>query len=200
MHEFLIGEKNRQRTQGIQQNSEMASKSRMRLYQHSMRCSAAVQLFLDCNPQYWCFIPMLEDDVNRQNQYTATHPMSNGNRSLEERLTDVPQCPEGYQFSRRQLAKQYEYFAKQLDRQPPHPDLNLYQAKIIALLPLEASELFRQVIHALFVTHSEAKLNTMGHLFDSNTQTYIHNGVWCENLVRPRRSTSATATTMALRR
>lgn len=187
IHEFLIGETNRQRAQGIQQSTEMASKSRMRLYQHSIRCSTAMQLFLEWNPQYQCFVPMLKEDVRRQNPYTIGTLVSNNDRSIQQRLNYVPMPPDGYEFSRRQVIKQSEYFINHLDQRPPLPDLNLYNAKIIAVLSLEASDLFRQVIHALFVTHTESKLNTMGHLFNCNTPAFIHNGVWCENLVQSRR-------------
>ena len=189
MHEFLIGEKNRQRAQGVQQSSEMASKSRMRLYQHSIRCSVVVQLFLNANPQYWPFVPLLEEDARRQNQHYST----GRDPSIEERLKFVPVPPQGYLFSRRQLAQQYEYFARKLDCQQPSERLNLYHANIIALLPMNASDTFRQVIHALFVTHSESKLNTLGHLLDSNGQSSnLHVGIWCEHLVRPLRSTQTT--------
>lgn len=190
IHDFLLGEQNRQRAQGIQQNSEMASKSRMRLYQHSIRCSTAMRLFLDWNSKYLCFVPLLKEDALRQDRYTIGNPMNNNNRSIQERLKYVPVPPDGYQFSRRQLIKQYEFFLNQIDQQGPDPILNLYHGKIIAALPLESSELFRQVVHALFVTHTESKLNTMGHLFDSNVQTSIHNGIWCEHLIRPRQQSS----------
>ncbi|CAF4750928.1 unnamed protein product, partial [Rotaria magnacalcarata] len=36
----------------------------MRLYEHSAHCPVALQLFLDRNPNYWCFIPMLEDETH----------------------------------------------------------------------------------------------------------------------------------------
>ena len=167
----------------------------MRLYQHSIRCSTAIQLFLNSNPQYWCFIPILKDEANCHSEFITTNPIPDGNRPMERRLNYVPISPEGYQFSPRQLSKQYEYFVKQMDRQLPCPDSNLYHGKFIALLPLESSELFRQVIHSLFVTHTEAKLNTLGHLFDSNMQLDLHQGIWCENLIRPQPSTTRTTTT-----
>lgn len=72
----------------------------------------------------------------------------------------------------------------------------MYHAKIIALLPLESSDLFRQVIHTLFITHTEARLNTLGHIFDTNSNADLHRGIWCENLVRPQPSTSRTTTMM----
>ena len=195
IHEFLIGERHRQRIQGIQQNHEMASKSRMRLYQHAFRCSSTIELFLNTNPQYWPFIPMLEQDARYQNQHnlarvrattttTTTTMTEDRDPLIEQRLTYVPQPPEGYQFSRRQLMKQYDYFSMKSDRKLPNERLDIYQAKMIALLPSNASESLRQIIHALFVTHAETKLNTMGQLFDLIEENPRHQRIWCENFHR----------------
>ncbi|CAF4145813.1 unnamed protein product [Rotaria sordida] len=41
---------------------------KMRLYQHSARCPIALRLFLDCNPNYWCFIPLLVDEAGAENK------------------------------------------------------------------------------------------------------------------------------------
>ncbi len=41
----------------------------MLLYKHSARYPAAIQLFLDFNPQYWSFIPMLEREAQNNNQF-----------------------------------------------------------------------------------------------------------------------------------
>ena len=38
----------------------------MRLYEHSVRCPVALQRFLARNPNYWCFIPMLEDEARKE--------------------------------------------------------------------------------------------------------------------------------------
>ena len=35
----------------------------MRLYLHSTQCPVALRSFLDCNPNYWCFIPMSRHDA-----------------------------------------------------------------------------------------------------------------------------------------
>ena len=35
----------------------------MHLYLHSARCSVALRSFLDCNPNYWCFIPLSWHDA-----------------------------------------------------------------------------------------------------------------------------------------
>lgn len=39
----------------------------MRLYQHSARCPVALRSFLDCNPDYWCFIPLTLNDAVVEN-------------------------------------------------------------------------------------------------------------------------------------
>ena len=39
----------------------------MLLYKHSARCSSVIQIFLDCNPHYWCFVPMLKTEEQTQN-------------------------------------------------------------------------------------------------------------------------------------
>ncbi|CAF4814448.1 unnamed protein product, partial [Rotaria sp. Silwood2] len=39
----------------------------MRLYQHSARCPVVLRSFLDCNPIYWYFIPLLWDGALAQN-------------------------------------------------------------------------------------------------------------------------------------
>ncbi|CAF4634620.1 unnamed protein product, partial [Rotaria magnacalcarata] len=41
--------------------------NRMRLYQHSARCPVALRSFLDCNPIYWCFIPVLWSEALAEN-------------------------------------------------------------------------------------------------------------------------------------
>ncbi|CAF4326958.1 unnamed protein product, partial [Rotaria sordida] len=51
--------------------------NQMRFYQHSARCPEALRSFLDCNPMYWCFIPLPWDEavtenvVNRQGNSTT---------------------------------------------------------------------------------------------------------------------------------
>ena len=39
----------------------------MRLYQHSARCPVGLRTFLDCNPSYWCFIPLRWHDAEHEN-------------------------------------------------------------------------------------------------------------------------------------
>jgi hypothetical protein len=39
------------------------------------------------------------------------------------------------------------------------------------------------MVHSLFVTHSESKLNTLGHLFENTSHVDANEGIWCANLV-----------------
>jgi hypothetical protein len=69
---------------------------------------------------------------------------------------------------------------------------------VIFLVPDHCSITFKRLIEALFITHAETKLNTLGHLDGSvvnnstdnnhtnHSSTAIINdrGHWCHNLVR----------------
>ena len=64
------------------------------------------------------------------------------------------------------------------------------------LIPDNCSDLFYQTITALFITHAQTKLNTLGHLdgmpvFETSspistttTQRIVDPGDWCQNLIR----------------
>ena len=39
----------------------------MHLYQHSTRCPTVVQMFLNCYPRYWIFVPMPSQSARQQN-------------------------------------------------------------------------------------------------------------------------------------
>ena len=45
----------------------------MKLYQHSVRCPVAMQIFLDANPRYWRFIPMTLEESERPEQQAIEH-------------------------------------------------------------------------------------------------------------------------------
>jgi hypothetical protein len=163
LHECLIGEQHRRRLQQQQQQQqpplnergdEVSTKSRMRLYQR--------------------YASMM--DFTKQSD--RNDPM------VEARLRCIPTPPIGYRFSCRQRAQQYDYFIKGRDKQQPDVRLDLYNAKIIALLPPQVSETFRQVVHAFFVTHAETKLNKLGHIFDDPLSLNLESGLWCSQLVR----------------
>ena len=120
----------------------------MLLYKHSARCPAAMQLFLDCNSQYWPFIPMLEQDAQKDNQLYQLPPSippdpssplmtSSHTRTDHEAgcsMTNLPPLPSRqYTFSTRQSAQQFLYFKNRQDYYWPNFNLNLYRAAIIAL-------------------------------------------------------------------
>jgi hypothetical protein len=68
---------------------------------------------------------------------------------------------------------------------------------LYCIVPHDASHTVRRFVESLFITHTEAKLNTSGHLLqqqdESNTSNYVHpmsyeakiidRGNWCHNLV-----------------
>lgn len=123
----------------------------MLLYKHSARCPTAMQLFLNCNPQYWSFVPMLEQEAQKDNQsYQLPHSVphdpssllitSSNIRSDHEAgccMTNLPPLPSNkYTFSTRQCAQQFQYFKTKQDYYIPNYNLNLYNAKIIAVCKL----------------------------------------------------------------
>ena len=106
-----------------------------KLYQHSTQCSVALQVFLKCQPAYWCFVPMtkeqvLIDDVhitaaqrNILAQYADSASIETEINEYQREMTlvrwcvnHVPAPPLNYQFSLRQKIEQYEFFRDRSDR------------------------------------------------------------------------------------
>ncbi|CAF4518539.1 unnamed protein product [Rotaria sp. Silwood1] len=189
LQEFLFGEKNTARIRNELPSFEKLVKNDMKLYQHSTRCSHALQWFLDENPEYWRFIPrkMSESDEQREEKELVHY--------FEEpdRLTyanDVPIPPNGYRFSYEQKNAIDRFFSDKLYLNTPNLHMDLYQTTIIAILPVDATAAIRRFVEALFITQAETKLNTMGHL-DQFVSTHTVNPMlttayddWCRNLVR----------------
>lgn len=113
----------------------------MRLYQHSVRCPVAMQLFLDANPQYWRFVPMPLEESEMPEQkfvqpYIRPDEISWNIRAKEDYqrcVENVPKPPRDYIFSKRQIALQTEYFHKMRDKNLPDPNIDLYDATIVAV-------------------------------------------------------------------
>ena len=111
----------------------------MRLYLHSARCPVALRSFLDCNPNYWCFIPMPwydaadEDLINLQSRRTRSSSLSASNKTSTTAASDrelisilamgtienervalyrehVPLPPAAHMFSYQQRQKQRLFF------------------------------------------------------------------------------------------
>ena len=113
----------------------------MKLYQHSVRCPVAMQIFLDANPQYWRFVPMTLEEAQRPEQQTIQAGILADEldwhlRTKEECIKyvqSVPRAPNGYTFSNRQILLQSQYFHKKRDKDLPNQDIDLYNATIVAV-------------------------------------------------------------------
>ena len=123
-------------------------KDGMLLYRHSARCSKAMQWFLDCNPTFWNFVPMVKEKAHQDNQSyvlpssipldpTSTIVTKQNERSDSETglsLIDLPPLPsDDYTFSTRQCAQQFALFKEMKNRLQPNNDLDLYNASIVAV-------------------------------------------------------------------
>lgn len=159
--------------------------NKMRLYEHLTHCRKALQLFLEHNPNYWCFIPMKMSDAQFDDlSYAAV------STDESDFISHVPKPPQGYLFSKRQRAEQYEFFQTFNPKQSHlYSTLDFYRMAIIAVLPHTCSTMLRHMIEILLVTHAETKLNPMN-LLTSDTNLlyglpYNEERIWCENLVCP---------------
>ncbi|CAF3932155.1 unnamed protein product [Adineta steineri] len=195
--EKLIGEKNYMHFWGSK-TTAFTNKESMRLYQHPIHCSSAMQSFLNENNDYWIFVPMSNEEADRDNDYFQTHlkiePSSTtttttASNSYDDKIQKyfncLPKPPSDYKFSKRQIQKQYEFFIK--EKYPTQPSLyyTIYNATLITVLPMDTSDLFRHLVQSLLITHAETKLNTMGHIFTYLINGPISQGLWCANLHRP---------------
>ncbi|CAF1172775.1 unnamed protein product [Rotaria sordida] len=203
---FFIGKINANRLQDDREPDPSISDCQKKLYEHSTQCSMALQLFLQCHPEYWCFIPMTHeqariDNVNltsakRQllvnyqdslfiereiNRYERTMPL------VRWCVNHVPLPPSNYQFSLLQILEQYEFFHKKSEVSVTR-FLDLYNAAIVIALPENASDALRHTVEALLVMYAEPKLvittSDVDQELKSDDSTI--EGYWCENLLHPR--------------
>ncbi|CAF4210926.1 unnamed protein product [Rotaria sp. Silwood2] len=201
MHEFLIGQTNilRELTRG--KPTEILVKDRMKLYQHSARCPAAMQIFLDANPQYWRFVPMtLEESERPEQQLVQTLAISDEpshhartRRDCEICVDAVPKPSKGFTFSKRQIMLQTQFFHKLQDKTLPNQNIDLYNATIVAVLPETTTDMFRYTIESLFITYAETNLNTIGNVLNDhqnmeqypmNDPWFVRSSNWCQGLLR----------------
>lgn len=123
-------------------------KDAMLLYRHSARCPIAMQSFLDCNPQFWSFVPLTFEEAQLDNANYQMDPSlpidpvstTTDNDQLRSDfeagifLTDLPALPsKNYTFSNRQCAEQFRLFKNKQNRLLINADLNLYHATIVAV-------------------------------------------------------------------
>ena len=154
-----------------------SNKEKILLYQYSIQYSRVIQLFLDKNPSYWPFVPMTIAEANQDNAIyqsmrarITTMAAIPANMfhfcqdvSTRNFLNNIPKPPPGYKFSNRQIEKQIKSFQMNKINEPFDDQVNIYHAEIIASLPPNIFDLFRHMVHSLFVTHTEDKLNILGH-------------------------------------
>ncbi|CAF1339283.1 unnamed protein product [Rotaria sordida] len=178
--------------------------NQMRLYQHSARCPEALRSFLDCNPIYWCFIPLPVDEAVTEN--TANRPGNSttdpnldaviattaaDNRRMANYLDNVPLPPTSYAFSFRQLKQQRLFFERLVTSSihyRPYIKLDVYNIAIIVvcndLVSDDCSMILRYIIETLFIIHGETKLNMICPLGGDAEKRYglPYNLYWCDNL------------------
>ena len=198
--EKLIGEKNYLHFYGAK-SPQMIEKERIRLYQHPIGCSSAIQAFLNHNPDYWIFVPVLNEEANHENIHYQKSSLlaTTTTKEIQACVGILPKPPLRYKFSNYQIKKQYEFFAKKLYTKQVNYNFIVYKATIVAVLPLNTSQLFRQLIHSLFVTHAETKLNTLGHIFTYFRNVPINQNIWCANLhYRPAPLPTITSANMSV--
>ncbi|CAF4688056.1 unnamed protein product, partial [Rotaria socialis] len=175
MHSFLTGTPVYEEIMTPMERCRHLIVRKMRLYQHSAHCSVAVQLFLEHNPAYWCFIPRPRKEVEQENDFYARIVLATGSefvyvlpkRTNQEKkvarlLTGISFPPAERHFSSAQIQKQRLFFDRHLLSpvdQLPYVETDLYKMKIIAVLPTDESIILRYLIETLFIIHGETKLN-----------------------------------------
>ncbi|CAF4554420.1 unnamed protein product, partial [Rotaria magnacalcarata] len=115
----LIGERNfryHEQNEGIP-SLPSSKKNSMLIYQHSIQCSAAIQMFLDSNPHYWRFVPMSIIEADKNNNNYEMRNISTTMVDVQNYLRNIPKPPFGYKFSKRQIEKQAEFFIMKLINQ-----------------------------------------------------------------------------------
>ncbi|CAF3802427.1 unnamed protein product [Rotaria sp. Silwood1] len=209
IYEFLIGQENILRDLPRGKSKEVLAKDRMKLYQHSTQCPVAMQIFLDANPQYWRFVPMPLEEAERPEQKKIEPVIFSevfwNIRSKEDTLICVQAVPKPshrFTFSNRQIMLQTQFFHKTRDTTLPNPDIDLYNAIIVAILPETCTDMLCFTIESLFISYGETKLNSIGNVLnvDQNSNYYplnapwlLRSNEWCQGLVRRPQPTSTNS-------
>ncbi|CAF5229066.1 unnamed protein product, partial [Rotaria magnacalcarata] len=93
----LIGERNfryHEQNEGIP-SLPSSKKNSMLIYQHSIQCSAAIQMFLDSNPHYWRFFPMSIIEADKNNNNYEMRNISTTMVDVQNYLRNIPKPPFG---------------------------------------------------------------------------------------------------------
>ncbi|CAF1450890.1 unnamed protein product [Adineta steineri] len=201
--EFLFGEINVELLDRIPKSEETKTNDENWLYRHSTRCSAVLELFLNNNPSYWCFVPVPMKLEIRSRIHTPSPPPQplpaaaaappytlQRQEELVQRLVDNVPKPLGYhEFTPAHVSEQKQFFKYCKDRHPITMNhVRFHQATIVAVLPVQSSALVRKFIESLFITHAECQLNRNGRLINQYFhQDYSVRGQWYRGLTDRRR-------------
>ena len=125
---------------------------KMRLYQHSAHCPVAIQLFLERNPSYWCFISKTQEEVTQENDFYTRIVLGTGSefmfmlprrtdqqKKVARLLTGLSLPSTARHFSSAQIQKQRIFFDRLLLSpvdELPYVETDLYKLKIIAVCKL----------------------------------------------------------------
>ena len=202
IREFLFGDANVILMESISKSEEANANDRNWLYQHSARCPAILQLFLDRNPSYWCFIPVPIDRSVRPGTRAPPQPlpppteqtalavirMTRRNDALALRLSNnVPRPIVDYEFRHEHFVEQRLFFkyGKDYDLINVH-NLQFHHAAIVAVLPDDSSNVVKKFVESLFITHGECRLNKDGRLTNQHFfHDYLARSEWYRDLTRP---------------
>ncbi|CAF1623635.1 unnamed protein product [Rotaria sp. Silwood1] len=200
---FLIGTLVAERLRNDRDPDPYIPDYEKKLYAHSTQCSVPLQLFLKCHPEYWCFVPMTNEqvlidnarvsplEINLLNDYqnslftaTQTSQYTRDMTLVQWCVNHVPSPPLNYQFSIRQKIQQYEFFSTKSDIYVTR-FLDLYNPAIVLALPENASDALRRTVQALLVVYAEPKLvdTTVTHSETALQSTdIIEPTIWCQHL------------------
>ena len=202
IREFLLGDVNANLLELRPKSEETIANDENWLYQHAARCPAVIQLFLDRNPLYWCFVPVPTDRALRANTYgppqpiptsgqitttIANIPMVRRSDTLSMRFANNIPTPDGeYIFKHEHFNEQKHFFKYGKDRDPINMhNLKFYNATVVAVLPDHCSNTVKKFVESLFITHGECQLNKDSRLTSQQFfNDYPARGEWYRDLTR----------------
>ncbi|CAF4547086.1 unnamed protein product, partial [Rotaria sp. Silwood2] len=158
------------------------------LYEHITQCPTILERFLQVNPQYYCFIPMLLEHVIQNNflinindfttnsfsssSTSCTINLSTGesveneqpihliNDEINQYITKLPKLSKNTVFTSNQRKLQRNFFHQCISKQEVIvKSSDLYNITLLCVLPEYASCRLRTVIQALYILHVEPRLN-----------------------------------------
>lgn len=131
----------------VYDRNEIANK--MRLYEHIARCPDALQIFLNSNPNYWCFIPIHWDEAIADNakhlpSSTSIDPALayvTATTNIDDPIVafyieNVPLPSVCYTFSYQQLMQQrlfFDQYSSTFMNPLPYKPIDIYKVAIIAV-------------------------------------------------------------------